>query len=288
MGRHRASASPSSRCNPEIDRMEPRRKGWKTGKLKRRPPARSSRGRRLRRSMTRSASVEITPTARTVTGSFSASVGPSIVRVREAACVNTCGATCTPTFQDPNDGKVNPRKLCEQIDADRDVTRARAPFAARASFRPRNQTASLWTKLRNCQTAVDLLVSVAQGWICSDSHRKISRLVTKKKREKTERRVSEAAASPADRPDASSHRARAPTSPREVIAHHRREPGTLEPGRLTARRTPPARETPAKRTENAGYRADTGDTTPRVTGKGAMRAGREARRGSGEMPRHGR
>ena len=167
-------------------------------------------------------------------------------------------------------------------------TRARAPFAARASFRPRNQTASLWTKLRNCQTAVDLLASVAQGWICSDSHRKISRLVTKKKREKTERRVSETAAWPADRPDASSHRARAPTSPREVIAHHRREPGTLEPGRLTARRTPPARETPAKRTENAGYRADTGDTTPRVTGKGAMRAGREARRGSGEMPRHGR
>ena len=120
MGRHRASASPSSRCNPEIDRMEPRRKGWKTGKLKRRPPARSSRGRRLRRSTTRSASVEITPTARTVTGSFSASVGPSIVRVREAACVNTCGATRTPTFQGPNDGKVNPRKLCEQIDADTD------------------------------------------------------------------------------------------------------------------------------------------------------------------------
>ncbi len=178
MGRHRASASPSSRCNPEIDRMEPRRKGWKTGKLKRRPPARSSRGRRLRRCMTRSASVEITPTVRTVTGSFSASVGPSIVRVREAACVATCGATRTTTFQGPKRRKKNPRKLCEQIDADTD---SRAPFAARASFRPRNQTASLWTKLRNCQTAVDLLASVAQGWICSDSHRKISRLVTKKK-----------------------------------------------------------------------------------------------------------
>ena len=78
--------------------------------------------------MTRSASVEITPTARTVTGSFSASVGPSIVRVREAACVNTCGATRTPTFQGPNDGKVNPRKLCEQIDADRDVTKGKGTF----------------------------------------------------------------------------------------------------------------------------------------------------------------
>ena len=214
MGRHRASASPSSRCNPEIDRMEPRRKGWKTGKLKRRPPARSSRGRRLRRSMTRSASVEITPTARTVTGSFSASVGPSIVRVREAPCVNTCGATRTPTFQDPNDGKVNPRKLCEQIDADRDVTRARAPFAARASFRPRNQTASLWTKLRNCQTAVDLLVSVAQGWICSDSHRKnISARHEKKARE-----LSDGSLKPPRRPQTA-------LTPRRTAHAHRRAHG---------------------------------------------------------------
>ena len=183
MGRHRASASPSSRCNPEIDRMEPRRKGWKTGKLKRRPPARSSRGRRLRRSMTRSASVEITPTARTVTGSFSASVGPSIVRVREAACVNTCGATRTPTFQDPNDGKVNPRKLCEQIDADRDVTRARAPFLLERHF-------DRETRLRRCGPNCEIAKPPWIFW--SRWHRagsarihtvKISRLVTKKKRE---------------------------------------------------------------------------------------------------------
>ena len=287
MGRHRASASPSSRCNPEIDRMEPRRKGWKTGKLKRRPPARSSRGRRLRRSMTRSASVEITPTARTVTGSFSASVGPSIVRVREAACVNTCGATRTPTFQDPNDGKVNPRKLCEQIDAD-------TAGQGQGHLSPLERHFDRETRLRRCGPNCEIAKPPWIFW--SRWHRAGSARIhtvkylgsSRKKSEKTERRVSEAAASPADRPDASSHRASAPTSPREVIAHHRREPGTLEPGRLTARRTPPARETPAKRTENAGYRADTGDTTPRVTGKGAMRAGREARRGSGEMPRHGR
>ena len=286
--------------------MEPRGKGWKTGKLKRRPPARSSRGRRLRRSTTRSASVEITPTARTVTGSFSASVGPSIVRVREAACVNTCGATCrrashgTPTFltstfsssPKKNDGKADLEPLCEQKNADTDLT---ATQSGAGHLSPPERHFDRETRLRRCGPNCEI---AKPPWIFRPRWRSAgsARIHTvkylgssrKKKREKTERRASEAAASPADRPDASSHRARAPTSPREVLAHHRREPGTLEPGRLTARRTPPARETPAKRTENAGYRADTGDTTPRVTGKGAMRAGREARRGSGEMPRHGR
>ena len=172
-------------------------------------------------------------------------------------------------FRDSNDGKVNPRKLCEQIDAD-------TAGQGQGHLSPLERHFDRETRLRRCGPNCEIAKPPWIFW--SRWHRagsarihtvKISRLVTKKKREKTERRVSETAAWPADRPDASSHRARAPTSPREVIAHHRREPGTLEPGRLTARRTPPARETPAKRTENAGYRADTGDTTPRVTGKGA-------------------
>ena len=210
------------------------------------------------------------------------------------ACVARHPNFFTSTFSSSpkkNDGKADLEPLCEQKNADTDLT---ATQSGAGHLSPLERHFDRETRLRRCGPNCEI---AKPPWIFRPRWRSAgsARIHTvkylgssRKKREKTERRASEAAASPADRPDASSHRARAPTSPREVLAHHRREPGTLEPGRLTARRTPPARETPAKRTEHAGYRADTGDTTPRVTGKGAMRAGREARRGSGEMPRHGR
>ena len=214
MGRHRASASPSSRCNPEIDRMEPRGMGWKTGKLKRRPPARSSRGRRLRRSTTRSASVEITPTARTVTGSFSASVGPSIVRVREAACVNTCGATRTPTFQGPNDGKVNPRKLCEQIDAD-------TAGQGQGHLSPLERHFDRETRLRRCGPNCEI---AKPPWIFWPRWRRAgsARIHTVKylgsSRKKSERKLSDGPLKPPRRPQTA-------LTPRRTAHAHRRAHG---------------------------------------------------------------
>ena len=179
-------------------------------------------------------------------------------------------------FRDPNDGKVNPRKLCEQIDAD-------TAGQGQGHLSPLERHFDRETRLRRCGPNCEI---AKPPWIFWPRWRRagsarihtVKYLGSSEKRRELSDGSLEAAASPADCPDASSHRARAPTSPREVFAHHRREPGTLEPGRLTARRTPPARETPVKRTENAGYRADKGDTTPRVTGR------RDAR-GTGSAPR---
>ena len=233
MGRHRASASPSSRCNPEIDRMEPRRKGWKTGKLKRRPPARSSRGRRLRRSTTRSASVEITPTARTVTGSFSASVGPSIVRVREAACVNTCGATCrrashgTPTFlrahfssraQKKNAGKADLEPLCEQKNADTDLT---ATQSGAGHLSPLERHFDRETRLRRCGPNCEI---AKPPWIFRPRWRSAgsARIHTVKylgsSRKKSERKLSDGPLKPPRRPQTA-------LTPRRTAHAHRRAHG---------------------------------------------------------------
>ena len=164
--------------------------------------------------MTRSASVKITLTARTVTGSFSASVGPSIVRVREAACVNTCGATRTPTFQDPNDGKVNPRKLCEQIDADRDVTRARAPFLLERHF-------DRETRLRRCGPNCEI---AKPPWIFWPRWRRAgsARIHTVKylgsSRKKSERKLSDGSLKPPRGPQTA-------LTPRRTAHAHRRAHG---------------------------------------------------------------